>query len=208
MSAIPAEEIFILGPESAGLLMSPEEFDAIEEYDENYCYELVYGVLVVNPIPSAEETGPNELLGYALLYYQGHHPQGSALDTTLPQQYVRTRVSRRLADRLIWAGLGRVANRRRDLPAIAVEFVSAGRRNRQRDYVDKKQEDMEVKIPEYWIFDRFQRTLTVYHNDPDGPREQVIKEGEAYQSSRLPGFVVPLAEILAAADRLAQAEND
>src|SRR5438045_2938022 len=107
MSILPIEESFVLGPESAGLLMSPEEFDAIEEYDENYTYELVNGVLVVNPIPLAEETGPNELLGHALLIYKETHPQGAALDTTLPQQYVRTRVSRRLADRLIWAGLGR-----------------------------------------------------------------------------------------------------
>lgn len=204
----PAEEAFVLGPESAGLLMSPEEFDAIEEYDENYTYELVNGVLVVNPIPLAEETGPNELLGHALLIYKETHPQGAALDTTLPQQYVRTRTSRRLADRLIWAGLGRVANRRRDLPTIAVEFVSAGRRNRQRDYVDKKKEYMKIKIPEYWIFDRFQRTLTVIYNEPGGLREQVIKEGESYQSAHLPGFVVPLAEILAAADQLAEAEND
>ena len=38
--------------------MTPEEFDALEEYDENYRYELVHGVLVVTPIPLAEETGP------------------------------------------------------------------------------------------------------------------------------------------------------
>src|SRR5437764_4538496 len=99
MSTTPVEGPFLLGPTSAGLLMSPEAFDAIEDYDENYCYELIHGVLVVNPIPSAEETGANELLGSALLHYQRNHPQGSSLDTTLPQQYVRSRTSRRLADR-------------------------------------------------------------------------------------------------------------
>jgi Uma2 family endonuclease len=200
MSTLPAEPDVILGPESAGLRMTPEEFDAIEEYDEEYCYELVDGVLVVTPIPLPEETGPNELLGRLLLNYQEDHTQGSSLDHTLPQQYVRTRTGRRLADRLIWTGLGRMPNRRRDLPTIAVEFVSAGRRDRRRDYVDKRQEYLEAGIPEYWIFDRFQRTLTVIRNLPDGEQEQVIPENQTYESSHLPGFEVPLARVLAAAD--------
>ena len=100
--------------------MSPEEFDAVEDYDEDYRYELVRGVLVVTPIPLADETGPNELLGNLLYHYQRNHPQGSSLDDTLPQQYVRTDVGRRLADRLIWTGLGRIADTRRDVATIAV----------------------------------------------------------------------------------------
>jgi Uma2 family endonuclease len=207
MSTLPTDEEVVLGLDSAGLMMTPEEFDAIEEYDENYRYELVNGVLVVNPIPLAEETGPNELLGHVLLDYQETHPKGSALDYTLPQQYVRTRTGRRLADRLIWTGLGRLPNVRLDLPRIAVEFVSAGRRNRQRDYVDKRREYSEAGIAGYWIFDRFQRTLTVIHNTPAGQQDQVISENEVYQSPLLPGFEVPLARILAAADRLAESKG-
>jgi Uma2 family endonuclease len=187
--------------------MTPEEFDAITEYDENYHYELIRGVLVAISLPPPEETGSNELLGRLLLNYQEDHPQGSALDYTLPQQYVRTRTSRRLADRLIWTDLGRAPNVRRDLPTIAVEFVSAGRRNRQRDYVDKRREYLEAGIAEYWIFDRFRRTLTVVHNRPAGPEEQVIPEHGTYQSALLPGFEVPLARLLAAADWLAQTES-
>src|SRR5437016_7417592 len=139
----------VLGPELAGILMTPEEFDAIEEYDENYRYELVHGVLVVSPIPSAEETDPNEELGHWLRSYQEGHRRGAALDLTLPQQYVRTATGRRLADRLIWTGLGRLPDRRRDAASIAVEFVSAGRRNRQRDYVEKREEYAEAGIQEY-----------------------------------------------------------
>jgi Uma2 family endonuclease len=208
MNAVTQQPPLVLGLESAGILLTPEEFDAVEEYDENYRYELIHGVLVVNPIPLPQETGPNELLGYFLLDYQQNHPQGSALDTTLPQQYVRTRTSRRQADRLIWTGLGRVVKLRRDLPTIVVEFVSAGRRNRQRDYVDKRREYLEVGIPEYWIFDRFQRTLTVVRNTPTGLEEQLIDEGQTYQSPHLPGFDVPLDRLLAAADRWAQLEEE
>jgi Uma2 family endonuclease len=123
----------VLGPELTGAIMTPEEFDAIDEYDENHRYELVHGVLVVSPIASVEEADPNEELGHMVHNYQEHHPQGRALDATLPQQYVRTPASCRLADRSIWCGLGRLPDPRRDLPTIAVEFVSAGRRDRQRD---------------------------------------------------------------------------
>jgi Uma2 family endonuclease len=197
----------VLGLETAGILMTPEEFDAVEEYDENYRYELIHGVLVVSPIPLPEETGPNELLGYLLLHYQREHPKGSALDYTLPQQYVRTRTSRRLADRLIWVGLGRLPKIREDIPTIAVEFVSAGRRNRKRDYVDKRKEYLKLGVKEYWIIDRFQRTMTVVRNKKSGAEEQVVTEKQNHHTPLLPGFELPLAQILEAADKLSQAEQ-
>lgn len=198
------EQPEVVGLESAGVLMTPEEFDTIKDWDENYRYELIHGVLVVSAVPLPEQRHPNELLGHRLWGYKENHPQGAALDFTIPEEYVRGEDSRRIADRLIWAGLGRMPNPRSDLPTIAVEFVSAGRKNQQRDYVDKRAEYLAAGIKEYWIFDRFQRTLTVIHNRFDEP--QVINESEAYQSTFLPGFVVPLAELLQAADRLAQME--
>jgi Uma2 family endonuclease len=86
---------------------------------------------------------------------------------------------------------------------MAVEFVSAGRRNRRRDYVEKKQEYGEAGIKEYWIFDRFQRTLTIVSYAEREVKEMQVAEGHAYESPLLPGFVAPLARILAAADRFA-----
>jgi len=201
MSTAPTERHLVLGPELAGTLMTPEEFDAIEDYNEDFCYELVHGVLVVTPVPRAEETDPNEALGHWLRNYQEGHRQGSALDMTLPQQYVNTPTSRRLADRLIWTGLGRVPDRRRDLPSIAVEFVSAGRGNWRRDYVDKRMEYMEAGIPEYWIFDRFQRTLTVIRRDSSALQQEVIAADGVYRPALLPGFELQLGPLLAVADR-------
>ncbi len=206
MSTLTVDRESVLGPESAGVLMTPEEFDAIEEYNEEYRYELVNGVLVVSPIPLPEETGPNDLLGYWLLDYRERNREGSALDYTLPQQYVYLRRSRRIADRLIWTGLGRLPHRQRDVPTIAVEFVSAGRRSWKRDYIDKRREYRKAGIREYWIIDRFQRTLTVIHNEPTGEREQVFTEKQAYRPALLPGFRLPLGRLLAAADRLAELE--
>src|SRR3954447_21715146 len=120
--------------ELAGTLMTPEEFDAVEEYDEEYRYELVHGVLVVNPILLAAEGDPNEELGHLLRLYRDQHPEGPSLDKTLAERYIRTQDSRRRADRVIWGGRGRRPDPRVDIPTIAVEFVSRSRRDWRRDY--------------------------------------------------------------------------
>lgn len=197
MSVVGKRRKDFLSPRLAGTLMTPEEFDAVERYNENYRYELIHGVLVVVPLPLPQETSPNELLGYLLFRYREHHPQGAAFDCTLPSQYIPTADSRRLADRLIWAGLGRLPDLEKDLPTIVVEFVSKAKRDRDRDYIEKRAEYLAPGIPEYWIFDRFRRTWTVCRPVAE---DLVVKEGQPYQSPQLPGFELPLARLLAAAD--------
>jgi Uma2 family endonuclease len=204
MSVAHDDHKVILGPGLAGTLMAPEEFDAVDEYDEDYRYELIHGVLVVNPVPLPQETGPNEMLGYLLLQYREQHPQGSCLDWTLPEQYVRTRDSRRRADRLIWVGMGRAPQLKRDLPTIAVEFVSSAKRDRHRDYVEKRNEYLALGIAEYWVVDRFRRILTVFRT---GELERVLADGETYRTPRLPGFELPIARLFAVADALEQDES-
>jgi Uma2 family endonuclease len=190
-----------IGPGSAGIRMTPSEFDAIDNYDELYRYELVNGVLVVNPIPLEGQAGPNDFLGYLLNLYKYQHPEGSALDETLPERYVHLEESRRQPDRMIWAGLGRRPNPREDVPTIAVEFVSAGRRNWIRDYETKRDEYLAVGVREYWVIDRFARTMTVYAPGDDAPQTRVVTEAETYHTTLLPGFELPLARLLAEADK-------
>ena len=185
---------------SAGLQMTPEEFDAITDYDDRYRYELVHGVLVVNPIPSEAEADPNEELGHWLRNYRDQHPQGSILNLTLSERYISTGDSRRRADRVIWAGLGRLPDPVEDVPTIAVEFVSQGKRNWLRDYEEKRREYLALGVKEYWVIDRFRRTMTVWRDDPAGPAERVVVEAEVYRTGLLPGFELPLARLMAVAD--------
>ena len=200
MSISPALETVVIGSEQNGLRMTPQEFDDLTEVDELYTYELIHGVLVVNPPPLEQERSPNEELGHWLRQYQETHPQGDSLDATLPEQSVRTPDSRRRADRVIWAGLGRQPDPANDLPTIVVEFVSAGRRNWQRDYIEKQDEYLSLGIREYWTIDRFQRIMTVYRSGNE-TEQQIIHENETYRPELLPGFELPLAKLLADADR-------
>ena len=58
MSTIELPAGLRVGLESAGVPMTPEEFDAIEEYDE-YHYELIHEVLVVT-VYSGQAANPVE----------------------------------------------------------------------------------------------------------------------------------------------------
>jgi Uma2 family endonuclease len=78
--------------------------------------------------------------------------------------------------------------------------VSAGKRDRRRDYVEKRDEYLEVGVREYWVFDRFQRILTVYTQHRKKVQKKVIRENQTYTTELLPGFEVPLARLLALAD--------
>ena len=185
---------------SNGRLMTPEEFDAVTDYDDRYNYELIRGVLIVSPIVSEMEADPNGELDYLLRSYQRNHPQGSALDKTLAERYVITPDSRRRVDRVIWAGLGRLPDPKVDVPTIAVEFVSKSRRDWLRDYVEKRREYLALGVAEYWLFDRFQRIMTIFRNPPAEPAEQVVDAAGTYRTPLLPGFDLPLADLLAVAD--------
>jgi Uma2 family endonuclease len=140
-------------------------------------------------------------LGYPLRAYREHHRKGKSLDETHPEQLVRVGKNRRRADRVIWTGLGIVPDPQTDVPTFVVELVSKGKRNRVRDYKAKRREYRKIGVAEYCIIDRFRRTMTVCRLDGS---EQVVHEGDTYRTSHLPGFELPLARLLAAADRWAK----
>jgi Uma2 family endonuclease len=195
-----------IGLRSAGMLMEPEEFDAITEYDDRYRYELINGVLIVNAIPGPSQVNPNEVLAYALRDYQKNHPKGAALDLTLPERYIPVGRDRRQADRVVWAGLGRRPKEGKDIPTIAIEFVSSGKRNAVRDYETKRREYLAVGVVEYWIIDRFRRTMKVWRKTAKRPI--VVGESDTYETKLLPGFLLHLDELLIAADGWDEDDED
>ncbi len=145
-------------------------------------------------------------MGHWLRNYQESHAQGKALDLTLPEQNVRTIGQNRRCDRVIWAGLARRPRSRgpvgrRDVPTVVVEFPSSRPADQRRDYEEKKTEYRDIGVREYWIIDRFRRTLTVYHWRGARWAKRVIREAETYRTPHLPGFELSLAKLLAVSDQ-------
>lgn len=194
-----------LSPDMAGMRMTPDEFDA-STGTRGHRYELIQGVLVVTPMPGRRERHPNDELGHRLRMYQEQHPQGHCLDLTLPEETLVLGDNRRRPDRAVWVGLGRLPLED-ERPAIVVEFVSRGRQAAHRDYVEKRDEYAAHGIREYWIFDSFQSRLTVWEFEGEIRRSTVLSAGGVYQSPLLPGFHLPVGELLAIAQRWAP-END
>lgn len=194
------------GPRSNGILMTAREFDRAD-FEEGWRYELIHGVLIVSPIPLENEADPNGELEYMLRNYRNNHPQGTALDATMPERIVRTLENRRRADRVIWAGLGRLP-RRNETPTIIAEFVSEGKRDRERDYETKRDEYMELGVQEYWIIDRFEQIMTVWTRQGNKNRKRVVRQKQIYRTDLLPGFELPLAKLLALANRWPAPSNE
>jgi Uma2 family endonuclease len=190
-----------------GMCLTPEEFEAVSDWDENYRYELIQGVVVVNPAVSTGEADPNDDLGYLLRKYQETHPQGHFLDLTVYERDVRVGNNIRRCDRAIWTGLGRDPDVHRDIPSIVIEFVSAGRRNFLRDFVDKRREYLAAGVLEYWVINRFSGSMHVFFPPGGLVAERVVEESETYCTPLLPGFELPLARILAKGVRWDKPKN-
>ena len=191
---------------SSGVAMTAAEFDALPErhFDRNCRYEIIRGVLIVAPPPGNGELDPNEELGYLLRFHQGSHPQGRVIDVSLPEQTLPGDENRRRCDRAIWVGLGRIPNLETEFPAIVVEFVSRAKRDIRRDYEEKRDEYRQGGALEYWIIDRFQRIMTVHRfarGEVAVETVVIVPETGFYQTDMIPGFTLPLAQLLDRADR-------
>ena len=188
-----------LVPANNGITLAPWEFDEAH-FEPGFRYELIFGVLIVNPAPLLEERDPNGELEYLLRSYRKTHPEGKALDATASEHDVIVGANRRRVDRAIWCGLGRLP-RRTEVPTICVEFVSEGRRSQDRDYREKRNEYKSVGVREYWIIDRFSRHMHVIRFDRDNEEEFIVDESANYHSPQMPGFELPVGDILSFADR-------
>lgn len=188
-----------LGPRSNGMMLDPWEFDAAD-FERGWRYELINGVLIVNPAPLKQERDPNEELGHWLRQYQDDHAPGSSLDFTVSEETLYSGPHRRRPARAIWAGLGRLP-KEREAPTIAVEFVSEDKRSRERDYVTKRHEYHSIGVREYWIIDRFDRTMTVHRFDGSQVESTVVTADQSYTTPLLPGFELPLSRLFELADR-------
>jgi Uma2 family endonuclease len=86
-----------------------------------------------------------------------------------------------------------------DAADLAVEVVSPGAENRERDLATKRAEYARAGIDEYWIVDPEQQRITVLTRDGPVYREHgVFAPGQQAGSVLLPGFTVDVAAVFAA----------
>ena len=197
MSIAKLTTIHRLNPEDNGLRMTPAEFDAVEDWDRDYVFELVQGVVIVSPAPGPGQRKLRDVLGHRIRNYQESQPEGICVDDTLPEQYIAVDNGRRRADRAVWVGLGRDPDVDQDVPQIAIEFVSERRRDRHRDFVTKRDEYRDAGVIEYWVIDRFHRTVTAFAKDS----QETYDETQTVRSSLLPGFELSVSRLMTAIDR-------
>ncbi len=85
-------------------------------------------------------------------------------------------------------------------PVLVVEVVSPYRSpdddNYRRDYVDKRQQYEQRRIPEYWILDPVAQCVTVLVMGTASYQEQVFRGAERVVSSAFPSLQVTANEIL------------
>ena len=186
-TAMPAVRRLRLGPRSAGMLLTTAEFDRAR-FREGWRYELINGVLVVSPTPARKERDPNEELGYLLRDLPGRSPSGLVVGFDTARKR-RSNASKTAEERTEPSGLGSdVIRKRAKHRRIIAEFVSWGKVNQDRDYVAKRAEYREIGVREYWVIDRFRRTLTVFSFGGESDQVRVIPETQNYETSLAPRF--------------------
>jgi Uma2 family endonuclease len=185
---------------SAGLRMTIEQLQAIEDYCEIYDYELVDGVLVVRPGLDDANCAMSEELNYLLRSYRDEHPMGETLDTTVYGHYVNTTRAYRRTHRAIWTGLKRRPRFGIDVPSIVIEFVTPGRRRFLHEYESQCDEYLAAGVKELWLINRFERALTATSGPINNRTIQVFEEADRLRSSLLPGFELPLIRLFSAGD--------
>lgn len=85
-------------------------------------------------------------------------------------------------------------------PAIAIEIVSPGKTNRDRDYRYKRSEYAARGVAEYWIIDPDEAQITLL-TLVDGFYEAVVlRNDDRIQSDQLPGLQLTVEQVMQAGE--------
>jgi Uma2 family endonuclease len=199
ISPAPAELIsdeLPLGPDDAGRRLSRQEY-AAAVYQEPFTYERVKGRLVVMSPAGPEHRGVSrpfrrELGGY-------WHTHQDLVDEVDVEGWLATSEDDdRIPDICVYLHGATSSQKVPDrVPDLVFEFVSASRADQERDYIHKREEYYAVGVKEYVIADRFKRTVLVLTHGKSDFDEQLLKPGEKYSTSLLPGLSVSIDEVFA-----------
>lgn len=127
--------------------------------DDGNKYELVRGVLFVTPGPS----DPHEMIGArlhsVLAPYVAKHKLGYVLRPRAVMMFEGSQVEPDIMVRLLHPDEDNPKWETAPTPSLIVEIAS--RATARRDKQEKRALYMDAGVPEYWIVDRRERTITV-----------------------------------------------
>jgi Uma2 family endonuclease len=182
-------------------LMTLEDFFAYDD-DTDTRYELVDGELAEMPTESFENCQFSTLLFVELLK---HFPAFLLQHKNLEIVVSSRRAKVRLPDLTVLTPEGHEALRGKprntitlDMPppAIVVEVVSPGTRNRARDYRHKRTEYAARGIQEYWIADLEDQQITICKWVDGQYEDTIFKQDVRIESDLVPNLGLTAAQLL------------
>ena len=189
------DEQLHLGQLDDGRPTTTEEF-ANASYDEGWIYERVNGRLVV----MAPDGGGHVLQSEPWRDHLGAYclARPEIVQAVVSQAWVHVDDDNtRIADIAVYLGGPREAlNIPDQVPDLVFEFVSPSKKDRLRDYVEKRADYQKIGVREYVIVDRFDKQVTVLTLGEAGYQERILSPADTYRSPLLPGLEVRLAEVL------------
>lgn len=189
-----------IGPKDRGRRLSLEEFREAEE-TPGYLYELARGVLEVVHIPGDAHGQVVDNLHEAISRYRRLHRglirricHGSDIRLLIPELE-----SDRHPDLAVVFKGALKNDLGRQIPSLVCEVVSPGARARRRDYQEKAEEYLRLRIQEYWSVDPELEEVVVLtrREDPAGPSwvERRFAGNDLIVSALLPDLQLTPSEL-------------
>ncbi len=168
--------------------------------DDGSRYEIIDGRLYVTTAPHAWHQVLVRRIGTALGLWSDQTGSGE----TIPGPGVIISPADAVIPDVVWVRQERFAEilgedgKLHGAPDLAVEVLSRGAANEARDRVTERDHYGTWGVQEYWIVDRFARTVEVYRQ-ADGALQLIgtLGEGDALTSPLLPGFAAQVGTLFA-----------
>ena len=166
--------------------------------DDGNRYEIIDGALHVTSAPHTW----HQIIVHNLDLVLGVWNLQTGVGLTIPGPGVIFSPSDAVIPDLVWVRRDRFADllgedgKLHAAPDLAVEVLSEGKTNEERDRTIKRRQYGDWGVREYWIVDRFARTVEVYRL-AEGTLQLAVTLGENDEltSPLLPGFVCPVAAL-------------
>jgi Uma2 family endonuclease len=190
-----------ISPADHGRRMSLEQFDRAEG-TAGHWYELARGVVTVVEVPGPRHLAQvnaarRQLAAYDLAHAGEIHAIAGSGECKIPVAGLESERHPDLAiyktpppeEEDVWSVW---------VPELVVEVISPG--SEERDCVEKREEYLRFGVQEYWIVDAGKRQMLVLRRSRGRWREQLVRAGQTYRCTLLPGLEFAFDPVLAAAE--------